>query len=193
MLSASMQTPMTTTWPWRPTIPMAAPSVDLTPIHSKTTSGGRPVIDFTASAGSSLVGLTTALAPSFIASSVRPGASSDTTTALAPLALAHINVERPMGPAPITTTPMPGSIDEWLTPWRPTESGSTSAPARELTLAGSLSRLAVLHATNSAYAPGSWPSPRLRSLEQCIASSRWHHAHTPHAKYGRDVTRSPIR
>ena len=31
---------------------MAAPSVDLTPIHSKTISGGRPVIDLTASAGS---------------------------------------------------------------------------------------------------------------------------------------------
>src|SRR5579885_2538841 len=157
--SGSMQTPITTTWPHLSTRLTASLSVDLTPIHSNTTSGSLPHSSLTLAPGLYSRGLTTALAPSPSASSRRPGAISDTTTGSAPVALHHSIVARPTGPAPITIDGVPGLMRERLTPCNPTDNGSTSAPWRELSRAGSLSRLAAGQATYSAYAPGSGPSP----------------------------------
>src|SRR5690349_11957582 len=103
-----MHTPITTTCPHLSTSPTASLSVDFTPIHSKTTAGNLPQSSLTRAAGLCSRGLTTALAPNSSANAPRPGAISDTTTGSAPLALAHNNVARPTGPAPIITHGVPG-------------------------------------------------------------------------------------
>ncbi|MNY42254.1 hypothetical protein D3C86_1771240 [compost metagenome] len=72
---------------------------------------------------------------------------------VAPAALAHMMVHRPMVPAPTTTTVWPSRLPAFFTACMPTASGSISAPAslgkpsgrRYSRLAGTL--------TNSAKAP----------------------------------------
>src|SRR5580700_4795768 len=123
-----MHTPITTTCPHLSTRPTASLIVDLTPIHSNTTSGALPQSSLTFAPGLDSRGLTTALAPSFSASPRRPGAISDTTTGSAPLALHHNNVASPTGPPPIMMQGVPGLTRDRLTPCNPTASGSTNAP-----------------------------------------------------------------
>src|SRR3990172_6565001 len=145
-----MHTPSTTTWPPIPVISIAEDRLDLTPTHSKITSGRWPVSSRILWAGFISRGSTTAVAPILSANSDRLGAGSDTTTVVAPFALHQIKVARPIGPAPITTQAEPGRSRERLTPCSPTASGSTSAPSRELNLSGILNRLFAPHRTNSA-------------------------------------------
>lgn len=56
---------------------------------------------------------------------------------------------RPMHPAPITTAVWPAWAPPWLAAWKPTASGSISAPSRVLTFSGSLKHSAASWATYS--------------------------------------------
>ena len=104
-------------------------------------SGGPPAIAAYCSFTSPAFGSMAAVAPMASARSRRFSANSLTTTWRAPEKRANVVHERPMGPAPITSTSVPGRMAALSITWWPTESGSAVAPSRNPRPCGSLSAL----------------------------------------------------
>ena len=76
----------------------------------------------------SAVGSNVAWTPSASAIDRRPALGSDTITVVAPRAMAYSALSMPIGPAPVTSTELPGPTPARSTPRAATAIGSTSAP-----------------------------------------------------------------
>ena len=91
----------------------------------------------TACTASSSALFTVAAAPSSSAFCRRLSITSVTNTFGTPRARSAIMDTRPMQPEPSTTARCPGPASAWLAAWKPTASGSMSAPSSVLTFSGS--------------------------------------------------------
>jgi hypothetical protein len=121
----------------------------------------------------------------------REGATSTTTTALAPAPFSAWTSWQPIGPAPKSRARDPGSSRRRFRPQATQATGSTIAPSAKLR-SPMLTTTFSGTARYSAKAPSRLTPTTARSWHW-LTAPRWHSGQRPQGRLGSAVTRSPTR
>ena len=191
-VGSSWRPSQTTSPPGRAAV-MAARRVIAAPTASTTTSAPRPPeASRAAAATSAFCAFTVRSAPSRFAMARRVSDTSETSTRIAPLAFRTCSTNRPMVPAPNTTTVPGNRCCVSRSAWTAFPRGSASEACSGVTSFGSGINVETGTATRSANAPGRFV-PKTSPVRQSWTSPSRQYSQRPHAIWELATTRSPIR